>query len=134
MKKLLLAGVATLFLAIGAAQRPAQADPVYDDDWNWSGCKEEPDPQNDEQYYSCENGHDFEFFKGGLMHRERMFKRGERICRVRKFEELPGPESPRLVWATCKEDGIEQFEISKFSSCCAVLMIKRVYVYPELTQ
>jgi len=55
MKKLFLAGVAALLLATGAAQ----ADAVYDDFWDWSGCKEEPGPQNDEQYYSCENGHDF---------------------------------------------------------------------------
>jgi hypothetical protein len=95
---------------------------------DWSGCKEDdPGPQNDEAYYSCENGHDFEFFKDG-------YKRGGRICKIDKFEELPGTESPRLVWATCKEDGIEQFEVSKFSSCCGVLMIKRLYVWPEITQ
>jgi Bacterial SH3 domain len=121
MKRLLLIGVAALLLATGAAQ----ADAVYDDSWDWSGCKEEPGPQNDEQYYSCENGHDFEFFKRGL---KRAYKRGGRICEINKFEELPGADSPRLVSATCKENGIEQLEVSKFFSCCGVLMIKRLYV------
>src|SRR5262249_26832074 len=94
---------------------------------NWSGCRGEAGSQNHELYYSCENGHDFEFVKGG-------YKRGARICKIDKFEELPGGESPRLVWANCKENGIEQFEIVQFNSCCGVLMIKRLYVYPEVTQ
>jgi hypothetical protein len=36
IRKVLLVGVAPLFLATGAAH----ADAVYDDDWDWSGCKE----------------------------------------------------------------------------------------------
>jgi SH3 domain-containing protein len=117
-----LISAAALFLVTGAAQ----ADAVYDDSWDWSGCKGEAGPQNDEEeYYSCENGHDFEFFKRGLKHG---YKRGGRICEINKFEELPGPESPRLVSATCKENGIAQLEVAKFSSCCGVLMIKRLYV------
>jgi hypothetical protein len=129
VQKLLLVGVAVLFLATGAAH----ADAVYDDDWDWSGCKEteSPDPRYDEEYYSCENGRDFEFFKHG---QKRGYKRGERICIVKTFKDLPGPDSPRLVWASCKEGSTTQFEILKMWSCCGVLMIKHLYVYPELTQ
>jgi hypothetical protein len=122
-EKTLLAGVAALFLATGAAH----ADAVYDDDWDWSGCKDDDPAPYDEQYYSCENGRDFEFFKHGN-------KRGGRICTINIFKELPGPDSPRLVWASCKEAGIQQLEVLKMYSCCGVLMIKHVNVYPELTQ
>jgi hypothetical protein len=111
----------------------------YDDDWDWSGCKEDGSyprftdsgERIDEDYYSCENGRDFEFFKHG---NKRGYKRGERICIVKTFKDLPGPDSPRLVWASCKEAGIQQFEVLKMYSCCGVLMIKRINVYPELTQ
>ena len=66
MKRLFLTGVVALFLATGAAH----ADAVYDDDWNWSGCKLDGQyprftvsgERIDEDYYSCENGRDFEFF------------------------------------------------------------------------
>jgi len=123
----ILAGVAALVLATGTAH----ADPVYDDDWDWSGCKEttSPDPRYDEEYYSCENGRDFEFFKHG---QKRGYKRGKRICTIKTFKELPGTESPRLVWASCKEGSITQTEILKM--CCGVLMIKHISVYPALTQ
>jgi len=95
---------------------------------SWSGCKDDdPGPQNDEAYWSCDNGHDFEFLEDG-------YKRGKRICKIDKFEEIPGTESARLVWGRCKENDIEQFEILRLNSCCGVLMIKRLYVYPELTR
>jgi hypothetical protein len=110
---------------------PAQADPVYDDDWDWSGCKADYPSQYDEEYYSCEDGRDFEFFKRGS---KRGYQRGDRICNIITFKDLPGTESPRLVWATCKEGNIKQFEVLKMWSCCGVLMIKRLSVHPELTQ
>src|SRR5262245_57952301 len=109
MKKTFLTGIAALFLATGTAH----ADPVYDDDWNWSGCKETtaPDPRYDEEYYSCENGRDFEFFKHG---QKRGYKRGNRICIVKTFKDLPeSGDSPRLMWATCKEGSITQSEVLK---------------------
>jgi hypothetical protein len=134
VKTTLLTGVAALFLATGAAH----ADAVYDDDWDWSGCKESNTPyvttegeRIDEAYYSCENGRDFEFFKRG---NKRGYKRGGRICTIKTFKDLPGPDSPRLVWASCKEAGVQQLEVLKMYSCCGVLMIKRVNVYPKLTQ
>jgi hypothetical protein len=127
MKKLFLIGVATLFLATGAAH----ADAVYGDDWDWSGCKDDDPRPNHESYYSCENGRDFEFFKHG---NKRGYKRGGRICIIKIFKELPGPESPRLVWASCKEAGIRQLEVLKMYSCCGVLVIEHVNVYPELTR
>jgi len=134
VKKLLLTSIAALFLATGTAH----ADPVYDDDWNWSGCKLETTYEDrfqrkiDEDYYSCEYGRDFQFFKRGHI---RGYVRGStRVCTIRKFEELPGTESPRLVWATCREGDTVQLEISKFYSCCGALMIKHLYVYPALTQ
>jgi hypothetical protein len=130
----LAAGIAALFLATGIAH----ADPVYDDDWDWSGCKENNTPyvttegeRIDEAYYSCENGRDFEFFKQG---NKRGYRRGGRVCIIKTFKELPGADSPRLVWASCKEGGVQQQEVLKMYSCCGVLMIRRVKVYPELTQ
>jgi hypothetical protein len=73
MTRFFIAGIAALLLATGAAH----ADAVYDDDWDWSGCKEDDPAPYDEQYYSCENGRDFEFFKHG---NKRGYKRGGRIC------------------------------------------------------
>jgi hypothetical protein len=90
-QKLLLAGIAALFLATGTAH----ADAVYDDDWDWSGCKEPDTPyvtadgeRIDEAYYSCENGRDFEFFKRG---NKRGYKRGERICTIKTSKTYQAP-------------------------------------------
>jgi hypothetical protein len=87
----------------------------------------------DEDYYSCQNGRDFELFKRG---NKRGYRRGGRICIIKTFRALSDHtgEHPRLVWASCKEAGIQQLEVLKWYSCCGVLMIKRVNVYPELTQ
>jgi hypothetical protein len=98
--------------------------------WGW-GPPKQFNRWIDEAYYSCENGRDFEFFKRG---NKRGYKRGGRICTIKTFKDLPGPDSPRLVWASCKEAGVQQLEVLKMYSCCGVLMIKRVNVYPELTQ
>ena len=50
------------------------------------------------------------FFKYG---NKRGYKRGKRICTIKTFKDLPGLDHPRLVWASCKEGGIQQLEVLK---------------------